>query len=584
MGSPLAWIVLVAGVLHAVGIGWGLPASDGWDNDGVAPRDFLAGLVLTFRPGSYFTYPPFHLALLALLTLPITLVALARAPSLHQADVVAEILRVPYMTSLALVARLVSLAMSLGIVVLVARIAEELRAASLRVADPALGADEARADPRVRRAGWAAAAVAAVNASLTYYAHTTNLDVPYLFWGTAGVLAFVRALAREEPVWLRRGAVLAVLGIATKDQAYALFLLSVPLVLVAWLAVDRASRGRVAREAVVALGLGLALLLVVDVVLVNPAGFRARVAFLLGSASQDFAQYEASWRGRLRVLQDIALYVPRYYPWPFVPAVVGGLGVALGRARGAAGGGRACLYGLAAAFPLLAAASFTVAFNWAARRTEHRFLMPQSIMVAVYAGLALEPLAFAARRWLRLAARAVLVVAFGFAIFACGAVDAQLVLDPRYDAERWLREHSRPEDTIETYGLNVYLPRMPEGRRVVRVGPEPPDQRNPMPGFVEVQDVFQRARERGARFIVVSEAWVWRHFVITNAPLEEGRVIPPTNQRGIGTEAHAFFYGLEREQQGYRWAYRATYKSAVWPRLDIHASTSRDIWILERMP
>src|SRR5215468_3665759 len=75
LGSPLAWILAALLVLRIVGIGWGLPASDGWDNDGIAPRDFLAGLVETVLPGHYYTYPPVHLALLACVTAPVTLVA-----------------------------------------------------------------------------------------------------------------------------------------------------------------------------------------------------------------------------------------------------------------------------------------------------------------------------------------------------------------------------------------------------------------------------------------------------------------------------------------------------------------------------
>ena len=74
--SPLAWVVIVAGIIRIVGIGWGLPASDGWDNDGVAPRDYLAGLVETFTPGHFYTYPPVHLLLLAILTSPVTIVRL----------------------------------------------------------------------------------------------------------------------------------------------------------------------------------------------------------------------------------------------------------------------------------------------------------------------------------------------------------------------------------------------------------------------------------------------------------------------------------------------------------------------------
>src|SRR3954466_5896782 len=68
-------VLLLATVLHGIGLSWGLPASDAWDNDGVAPRDILPGLAATFTPGDYYTYPPVHLALIALLTLPVTAVA-----------------------------------------------------------------------------------------------------------------------------------------------------------------------------------------------------------------------------------------------------------------------------------------------------------------------------------------------------------------------------------------------------------------------------------------------------------------------------------------------------------------------------
>src|SRR5580700_8980565 len=74
--SPLAWLLLGGFALHAVGIGWGLPASDGWDDDGVAPRDFLVGAYMTYRTSHYFTYPPVHLVLLTILTLPVTLLGL----------------------------------------------------------------------------------------------------------------------------------------------------------------------------------------------------------------------------------------------------------------------------------------------------------------------------------------------------------------------------------------------------------------------------------------------------------------------------------------------------------------------------
>ena len=48
LSFPLRVVLLVAACLHGVGISWGMPASDGWDVDGVAPRDFLPGLAATY--------------------------------------------------------------------------------------------------------------------------------------------------------------------------------------------------------------------------------------------------------------------------------------------------------------------------------------------------------------------------------------------------------------------------------------------------------------------------------------------------------------------------------------------------------
>ena len=45
--SPLFWILAAAGGLRLAGLFWGLPASDGWDDDGFAPRNFLTALALT---------------------------------------------------------------------------------------------------------------------------------------------------------------------------------------------------------------------------------------------------------------------------------------------------------------------------------------------------------------------------------------------------------------------------------------------------------------------------------------------------------------------------------------------------------
>jgi len=548
--SPLAWIVLVVALVRVVGIDWGLPASDGWDNDGVAPRDFLPGLLATFTPGKFYTYPPVHLAILAVLTLPITALVAIRAPSLAASALVAEAIKVPYMTATALVARFVSLAMSLGVVIFAARIAEEIR----------------RGAPDARLAGTCTAAFVGLNVSLTYYAHTSNLDVPYMFWTMAAFALLARALARGEPRRLRRAFAFAVLAVGSKDQAYAVFLVSVP-VLVGLAAVrDR----RFLREGLIALGAATLLLLVVDGVVVNPSGFRARVAFLTGRASQDYAEYTKDVAGRVRILVDLAKKAGLQYPILVTPLVGLGLAVAVASRRR-----------LVAYLPLLAALSFTLAFNFTARRTDPRFFLPQGVMLGIYGGLGLAALVRLPGR-LRFAGYAAGCAALARGLFACISVDVNMLRDPRYDAEAWLRAHVRPGDTIETYGLNVYLPRMADIAHVVRVGPEPVSGRNPLPGVEEVEAPYELAAQRGARFIVVPLAWVWRYF--NPKDITDGRILAPTLARTVQDEGAVRFFDRlvwGREPFVVR---DFQYDDHVFPVQDVHGTTTRWIWVFERKP
>ncbi|MFO0734521.1 MAG: hypothetical protein U0270_01515 [Labilithrix sp.] len=576
--TPMTFIVLGVVVLHTVGLGWGLPASDGWDNDGVAPRDFLPGLAETFDPGHFYTYPPVHLALLAVLTLPLTLAGVARAPSTALGDIVHELLSPGYMTSIAYVARVLSMTMSIGIVLLTARIAEEMRAHELGVAP-----DRTRVrwlegdftDERVRRVGWCTAAVIGLEATLTYYAHTTNLDVPYLFWGMLGLVALSRAVARDEPRRLRLAFVFATLAVGTKDQAYALFGLSIPVVLAL-------ARPRL-KEVAVAAAIAVLVFLVVDGVVFNPTGFRARVAFLRGSASQDFVEYTRDWSGRVALLVDAGERFSSQFPKLAAPLfLLGGFRAIAPAVQGSARRRRLAV----ALLPLLVGVSFTVLFNWAALRTNARFLLPQALMLGVYGGIGVESLLFAERAGLRHASRAVLLVPLVLALHACVSVDVSFLFDPRYDAEAWMREHIPPGAKIETYGLNVYLPRFPPDRSVTRVGPEPVRRRNPMPGVAEVEGAFEDALHRDARFIVVSEAWVWRYLVPPDPALAEGRRLSPNVKESASEPASTlFFKRLVWGHEDFELVHPAEYRIGKWfPIVDVHGNSGREIWVYERKP
>jgi hypothetical protein len=558
--SPLAWVLAAALALHLVGFGWGLPASDAWEDDGIAPRDFMVGAYETYNPGHYFTYPPVHLFGLTLLTAPIWGLAIARAPSLAQADVVGTLIQVPTMTALLVVARLVSEAMALGIVYALAKLAEE-------VWGP--------------RAGLLVALVVAVNAPLAYYAHTSNLDVPYMCWACFGLLEAARAVVRREPRRFRRAVLFAALAVGTKDQAYAVFLLGFPAVVAAWLLFDHATRGRrvaILREIVIAVGLSGALFLLFSGAVTNPSGFRARVQFLLGPASQNHAYYAPTWEGRWEILKALALGFDRFYPWPFAVAAMAGLGIHLAAARKAP---ERFAAGLA---PLAGALSFVVFFNLTARRTEHRFAFPEMTLLAVYAGVAFDGLlgALEAPRLalLRYGAFALASATLAWGVFECAAVDASLVLDPRYDAEAWLAANVKDQDSVEIYGANAYLPRLPSNARVARVDTSPLRGRNPLPGVVELEAPFADIEARKPRFVVVTEAWSWRWFMDAPPP---GRVVPPEQAERQRDEAtRAYFRGLHEGRIGYRLAHVSAFASTFWPRRSIHNSTANVVRIFQR--
>jgi hypothetical protein len=577
--SPFAAVVAAVFVLHATGIGWGLPASDGWDDDGIAPRDFLFGALFTYWPGRFYTYPPAQLLLLALLTLPVSGFAAARARSFSPPDLIAAFIQIPTMTTFALVARLVTLVMSIGIVIALARFARIVSG---------------------RSASTWVAAVCGANAVLTYYSHTTNLDVPYLFWSSLALMFLARVLVEQRPRLLRSALLLMAMAIGTKDQAYSLFLIAVPACMALWLATTRFARehrGEIAREFAIGAALSVCFLLVLDGAVVNPSGFAARLRFLFGTASQDHAYYSSTWSGISLVVRDSCLHFTRYYPIAFAPLFF------LGAFRACAAWTRRSAptvhdfrdvteipadrssegVRVAALLPLLYALSCTLAFTFVARRTEHRFLLPQMLFLGVYGGFGLD--------WLiaRVGARlgrwnyALIACLFGPALYESVGVDAALLWDPRYDAERWLAGHVQSADVVETYGNNVYLPRFPSSERVIRVGPEPVDARNPLPTVREVQDDYEAVDQRRSRWIVVTETWVWRYMYNDAAAREPGRITSRQERLWESdTAACRFFAELHQGRRGYRLVHTSRWESSIWPRIDIHGSTTREVRIFER--
>jgi hypothetical protein len=366
----------------------------------------------------------------------------------------------------------------------------------------------------------------------------------------------------------------AAAAVATKDQAYALFALSLPAFLLVWFVLERWPRAHV-REIVAALlpamAAALLLLLLVDGAITNPGGFARRLAFLTGPASQDYAEYLHGPSGWLALLGDIGRYFSRGYGIVVMTLATLGLAVHWVRSRESTR--------VAGLLPLLAIISFTLCFNCVALRSDDRFLLPQAVLATFYIGIAAEVLAFAVQPWMRLAARTALAVTALFALHQAIAINAALLFDPRYDAERWMAAHVRPGDRIETYGQNCFLPRFPRGAAVVRIGQGDLKLRNPLPGTSEERAPFSASRD--PRFIVVSAKWAER-YLRPETPLPDGHVYSRLQQADFrNADARGHFAGLRDGTLGYRLAHAARY-DGLWPVVHIHDSLDEAIWIFER--
>ncbi|MGB5283879.1 MAG: glycosyltransferase family 39 protein, partial [Polyangiales bacterium] len=358
----VAWIVAVFALSQLVAIGWDLPGSYGWENDGIAPRDFFAGIAINLTPGQGHRYPMFHNLLIGLLSIPILLPAALSAESWTLPALMEQILTVPTMTGVSIVSKLVGLLMACVALLVIARIG--------------------RRTVSVEAGRWAAV-WAATCLSFAYYGRVSNLDGPYLMWTALAIdrlLSVAETRARRDYVWF---GLLAGAAVATKDQAYAgLVLPGLIYLLLLPLRGDRPFGPRAAhyKNTAFATLAGALSLGVLGGGLFNPTGFVARIRELTGGASQDWMSYARTPKGVLRNVTDIFLGQETFY-WPWLVVALCWVGVGLVVLRRGGDGIRSRTFRL---LPLTAGISSIIFFTLVVARCEHRFVLPLGFSLAYY--------------------------------------------------------------------------------------------------------------------------------------------------------------------------------------------------------
>jgi len=409
-------IVAFSLALNLVGIGWGLPSRYAWAVDELNPTVILSGIETRFS-GDWHqpAYPPLHYYLLAATYLPVLALDLVDPMSVEGH------------TWFFMFGRVLSLSMGMGIVLLLYRLGRDLF------------------DPLSGLSGTFAALATALSAPFVYYAKTANLEVPLLFWFLLSYFFFMRLDARGELRDYLGFTLSAVLAMGTKDQAFAFYVL--PLAAFALLRVRREGslvRVLVDRRILLSLLAGILSFLALHNVVFNYRGFLHHFEEILWARGH-YSLFEATLAHQIAMLRQTFRHLGFALGWPLAAAGVLGMILALREGK----------FRRSTLWTLLFGASYYLFFIVPVLSTWLRYALPLAALLSLFAGLACS------RLWSRgVWARALVGIALLYSLGRALSVDALLLRDTRYEAERWLRENVSPSQVVGYMGPEYYLPRL----------------------------------------------------------------------------------------------------------------------------
>jgi hypothetical protein len=386
--------------------------------------------------------------------------------------------------------------------------------------------------------------------------------------------------------------VLAGAAVATKDQAYAGFVLpGLIYVLLLPLRSDqpfgpRAAHYRNTAFATLAGALSLGLL---GGGLLNPTGFLARLRELTGGASHDWMSYARTPEGVLANIIDIGAGQETFY-WPWLVVALCWIGIALVVLNPGGEGVRSRTFRL---LPLCAGVSSIFFFTLVVARCEHRFLLPFGFWLAYYGGVASAALLSTSSSKSNLTLRTAQAALVVLVVWAAGH-SLEVHLTQRGDARNEVRRYLDALDegtVVETYGLLVHLPHFDVSAdspyRLQRVSRRPIPQRNPLVGSQEIDAPYADVHVRRPDVLVVPE-YTARGFIPRQ--LGDGMAESAVGKRTqADMDAQVFFRSVLNDSlEGYEVALVAVPRLPAWAAMlraepvDVHASVGNRQWILVR--
>ena len=449
--GPLFGVIALSLALNLTAVWWGLPSRYGWAPDELQPSVILEGIDLRFS-GDWHqpAYPPFHYYLLALSYLPVLTLDLVEPQS------------VSGHTTLFYLGRAISLAMGVGILILVYRIGRTVF-------------DE--------RAGLFSALGVALTAPFIYYSKTANLDVPLSFWVALSLYFFLRLLEEESLRAHLLFTLAAVVAILTKDQAFAFYVFPLGFYALRRFRLTRSFRATfLDRRVIMSLAVGATAFLTLHNVVFNFQGFVNHFEEILWARGH-YSAFENTSSQQVALLGQTLLHLKFSLGWPL--AVACGLGIVLSL--------RAWRTNPRPLWILAFASSYYLFFIAPVLSSWLRYALPLAILLAPFTGYALAELV-----WGGVLRKFVAGVTLFYSLWYAASIDLLLLGDSRYSVERWLEEFV-PEDAVVGYvGPEYYLPRL-DAFEARRLRPTESVLERARPAFLIVNPVYSERFEPGSR-------------------------------------------------------------------------------------
>ena len=457
LDRALVLIVLLSMLVNLVGINWGLPFpepawwSEGaisdfpWAFDTIAPVSPLAAARDLFSWGWWssemYIYPLFHYMLLAALYAPFILYWFLTGQFLSPDGP-----GYPYglvdpdnqLALLTVITRLTSAVMASLVVVFMYLIGKRLYG---------------------RRAGLLAALMTSLCYTLIYYAHTSVLDVPCLFWGIIALYFYLKLVDGER----RRGnylafGILVAIAMSTKDQAYGLFIL--PIIHIAYahyrccfpgpFSLTKLFRASIHRHTVYTIAGCVTAYTIANNMFFNWPRTWLHFKLLFGGPdawpSPDRYLPDRSLSSQYVLLKLTAYHTIYSLGLPMAFICVVGLIYCL------------CRWPKRTLSISLPAVSFYVFFiNMGVFYVHPRYTLPLALTLCLFGGRLLADM-LQGSGIVRIAGCALAVVVLTYSLASSLSLDLTLINDSRRLATVWVQEHIPPGATIEVYDASRTLP------------------------------------------------------------------------------------------------------------------------------